>query len=152
MKPLTKEDFFKVKTKGHFKQIVDRILLEIKSGIRKKTLMSAVVNEIPGLGSASNIFDIIKSFAIGLPDNERPSNILGKLDFDDNIEKIIEEDILIKFLKFLSLSINEDDSTSIENFDINLELQKWLSDNYNKRTISGFNESLLKKYIALTLS
>ena len=152
MKPLTKEDFFKVKTKGHFKQIIDRILLEIKSGVRKKTLMSAVVNEIPGLGSASNIFDIMKSFAIGLPDTERPNNILGKLDFDDNIEKIIAEDVLIKFLKFLSLSISEDDSTSIANFDINLELQKWLSDNYNKRTVSGFNENLLRKYIAIVIS
>ena len=151
MKPLTKEDFLKVKTKGQFKQLIDRILKEIKKGAVSKSIVSSLINQIPVLGNASNIYDVLKSFSLNQPDDQRPNNVLGRIDIDDDIEKIIDKDVMLKFLKFLSLSISEDDSTSLSNFNINVELQKYLSDSHNNRTISGFNESILRKYISLVI-
>jgi hypothetical protein len=151
---LSKEDFENVKTIGNLKQLLERFLKEIRSKDAKSALTKAIVSEVPFLGTAKNVKDIIKRLAVKRPDSERPDNALGVLDIDDELEKIISSKVLEKFLDFLVMSINDDDSTPISNWNINSELEEYLKELYKGRTITGFNkkrmkttESVLKEYI-----
>ena len=154
MKNLNKEDFENVKTIGQLKQLLERFLKEIRSKDAKSSLVKAIVSEVPFLGTAKNVKDVMKKLAVGRPDSERPDNALGVLDVDDELEKIISSKVLEKFLDFLVMSINDDDSTSIGDWNINIELEEYLKKLYKGRTITGFNkkrmkttESVLREYI-----
>tara|TARA_B100001059_G_C17735811_1_gene528791 strand:- start:169 stop:654 length:486 start_codon:yes stop_codon:yes gene_type:complete len=151
---LSKEDFENVKTIGELKKLLEIFLKEIRSKDAKSALTKAIVSEVPFLGTAKNVKDIMKRLAVKRPDNERPDNALGILDVDDELEKIISPKVLERFLDFLVISINDDDSTPISDWNINIELESYLKELYKGRTITGFNkkrikttESVLRDYI-----
>ncbi len=153
MKPISKEDFKNIKTIGQLKQLLSRLLKEINTKSTKKTLVKAIVSEIPGLGTAKNVSDIMKKLARNRPDSERPDNPLGILDIDDYLEKIISPEVMENFLNYLVMSINDNDNTPVDEWNINEKLGEWLKEIYRGRSVKGFkenvdiNKSILKEYI-----
>ena len=154
MKNLTKEDFENVKNVGELKELLVRFLKEMKTKSVKKTLVNAIVSEVPGLGSVKNVGEVIKKLAVKRPDSERPSNVLGILDLDDEIERILDDKVLEDFLKFLITTLDENYSESAKNWNINIELEDYLKKIYKGRTVTGFNkkriktaESVLREYV-----
>ena len=60
------------------------------------------------------------------------------LDVDDDVSKIVDDPIENAFLKTLGATLEKmDDRTPLKNLNITKLLQTYISQNFNKRTVSG---------------
>ena len=105
--------------------------------------IDTVLDAIPGVGTAKNIFDFVKA-AYHTPDEKKPKNWIGKLDIDDEYSKIVDDTIENGFLKVISREIESkpDDTPLEDNFNMNDLLSRYISTNYKKRTVTGISENI----------
>ena len=59
----------------------------------------------------------------------------NELNVDDNISQIVDDPIEVAFLNYLAGERFADDSESLENFDVNAELEKFIADKFQGHTV-----------------
>jgi len=98
---------------------------------------SIIIDMIPGGATIRSIFDLVKN-TYDMPDSKRTNTGLDKLNIDDKVSAIVDDRIENQFLRDLAAWIkSKGDEVPLNRFDITKELQKFISDRYNKRTITA---------------
>ena len=122
------------------------LLATLNCGIQyknRKAFFDVLTNEIPGLSAAKTVFAkasdsadfILKMYQVD--DDARPDGNLSKLDMDDHVAKMLDEDVEKEFIKFLITSIGKKaPGERIDpDWDITSEIQDYLWNNNSGRTI-----------------
>jgi hypothetical protein len=113
---------------------------QLKSGVvdaAKSAIVDEIVGKIPGLATAKSLFDFART-AYTLPDESRTGTALDHLDVDDDVSKIVDDPIENAFLASLGKTLDElDDNIKLEDINMTQRLQKYIADNFNKRTVAG---------------
>ncbi len=134
-----------VQTIGDLKALIQTAQLkkrgdQLKGGVidaAKNAVVDELVGKVPFLATAKSLFDFAKD-AYQLPDESRTGTALDYLDVDDDVSKIVDDPIENAFLKTLGATLERmDDRTPLENVNITKLLQTYISNNFNKRTVSG---------------
>jgi hypothetical protein len=114
----------------------------------KKKALSILANLIPAVASAREVFEqsqgvagfILKMYQV--EDDQRPQGNLGKLDMDDEIATILDDKVENMFVKDLINVIQQTenlDAPIADNWSVTDALKKYLEDEYEKRTITGYD-------------
>ena len=134
-----------IQTIGDLKALIQTAQLkkrgdQLKGGVvdaAKGAVVDELIGKVPFLASAKSIFDFAKQ-AYQLPDESRSGTALDYLDVDDDVSKIVDDPIENAFLKTLGATLEKmDDRTPLKNLNITKLLQTYISQNFNKRTVSG---------------
>lgn len=128
-----------LQTYGDLKKIIYAIKSKQKGLKIGGVAVDVILNAIPYAGAAKSTFDFIKA-AFGKPDTKKTNTWIDKLDVDDQASAIIDDKVENGFLEYISNYISKQpDTKRLEpNFDMNDELSKYLSKNYQDRTITGY--------------
>ena len=140
------EDPGEITTVGHLAQLMAQARSTkqgetIKSTI-KDTVVDDLASEMPGLSSAQSIVDFAKE-RYDKPDNELTQTALDHIavGVDDNIAAMLDDNVEKQFVDSWEDEMEKaSPDTPLQNFNINAALQKWLSDEFESRTVSGFGE------------
>jgi hypothetical protein len=134
-----------VQTYGQLKSIINAIKTKQKAvqvwDTAKSKMVDAVVDEligkIPGGAIAKNTFDFFRA-ASKKPDSVKTKTWLDKLDIDDEVLKIVDDTIEAGFLQDFADRIDKeaDNAKLPEDFNMNIELQNYISNKHKKRTVS----------------
>ena len=130
----------------------------IKNAANKKfvgKVATQVAGFVPGLDTATGIVDSAATLAkqyldpsgpvintlkkfMSVADNVRGTNILSKLDIDDEASSIVADEVEDEFVKFMILVLNEfpDNQPIPPDWNMTKELVRYLSYKYKGRTLS----------------
>jgi len=105
--------------------------------------LSALIDGIPGVGNVKAVFDNAKDAAeivknmYGLGDGVKSNTNLDRLNVDDNVSKIVDDPIEMEFLNYLvkELIPSLPPETPMSEFDVNQELQNFLTKNFDGTTV-----------------
>ena len=107
---------------------------ELKDTI-KASLVDELIGKIPGAATAKNLFDFATT-AYSLPDEATEGTALKHLNIDDEIAKIVDDPIENAFLKSYEKEIEKiPNDTELASINITKELQKYIADKFNKRSV-----------------
>ena len=118
--------------------------------VGKKKVLGLLTSALPWFGSAQSAFTqasdaagfITKAYQTA--DSDRSKSNIGKLDMDDDVSKIVDNKIENAFIAFLIDKIvarpSLADTPIPADWNITKELQDWLQDKHNSRTVTGFRE------------
>jgi hypothetical protein len=129
-----------LKTYGDLKKLINYIKISQKGGKLLSKGKEVAVDQILGLiPGASNIKTALGFFkaAFEKPDTVKTNTWLDKLDIDDQISKIVDDTVENSFLENLSKSLENtpDDKELEDDFNINKNLQTYLKDKFNNRSV-----------------
>lgn len=128
-------------TYGDLKSLLKALVANQKTGSivskGKEVAVDTVLSFIPGAGAAKSFFDLVKA-AYKKPDTKKTNTWLDKLDIDDDVSAIVDDAVENGFIENLTKTIEaEPDDKELESdFNMNKKLQDYLSDTYNKRTVT----------------
>jgi len=134
-----------VKTVGDLRALIQTAQLkkrgeQLKGGVidaAKSAIVDEIIGKVPGLAAAKNMFDLARS-AYSLPDEATQGTALKFLNIDDDVSKIVDDPIENAFLADLSKTLQEDpDDTKLEDIDMTRELQTYLADKFNEKTVTA---------------
>jgi len=109
-------------------------------GALKDFAVCALLDAIPGAGTAKGIFDLVRS-TYKMPDEKKTNTALDFLNVDDEVSAIVDDTIENAFLKVLGQELEgESDERRLEDLDVTTLLQKYIAREFDKRTISGYGE------------
>ena len=115
---------------------------ELKQFIRNKKgvgVAKASLGFVPFVGGARDLFDVLKALN-SIPDNKRPNGFLSKFDIDDNIKKIVDNNIEEEFVKYIVKYIEDkDDDELVNDFNMTDILNRFLQQEFAGRGVSGYN-------------
>jgi len=94
-----------------------------------------------GLKTAYDLFKYIGK----LPDDKKTGTFLDKINIDDNFSAIVDDKIENQFLNELAKAFATKTGPLPNDFNINKELQTYISNKYNKRTVATLQEAKKKK-------
>lgn len=141
-----------LKTYGDLKKVMKAIELKQK-GVSivsrgKEVALDTLLSLIPGASTAKTVLGFVQA-AMNRPDDKKTNTWLDKLDIDDKIAQIVDDTVESRFMKYISnrISSKSDDMELEDDFNMNNELQKWLSSTFNKRTVTYVKEQLLREVI-----
>ena len=128
-----------IQTIGQLKQALKRIKA---AKARKQTIdtakdiaAGAILDAIPGAATVKNLFDLVKPF-YSLPDEKRTNTSLDNLDVDDDVSKIVADEIERAFLLDLSKMLEGmSDDTRLKDINMTRRLSSFISDKFNQRTV-----------------
>lgn len=129
---------FRLQTYGDLQKLINVIQLKQRGKKLAGIGFDAILGAIPGLGTAKTAFDVVRA-AFGRPDDRKTNTWLDKLDIDDETSAIVDDTVENGFLQMMSNKINrENPEKQLEpDFDMNKELVNYLSQKYDRRTITG---------------
>ena len=94
----------------------------------------------PGGGTISSLFDLVKN-TYTMDDNARTGTALDYLDVDDDVSAIVDDPIENKFVEAVSKAISDKpDDTRLDTCDMTKLLSKYISGEFNDRTVIGFDD------------
>ena len=134
-----------VKTVGDLRALIQTAQLkkrgeQLKGGVidaAKSAIVDEIIGKVPGLAAAKNMFDLARS-AYSLPDEATQGTALKFLNIDDDVSKIVDDPIENAFLAELSKTLQEKpDETKLEDIDMTRELQTYLADKFNEKTVTA---------------
>ena len=136
--PVPPNPDFQLNTYGDLKRVINVIKLQQKGKKLAGIGIEAIINAIPGLGTAKTAFDLFKA-AFSRPDDKKSNTWLDKLDIDDKTSAIVDDTVENGFLQAISnIILNEPDDKLLEpEFDMNQKMIEYLSNTYDRRTITG---------------
>ena len=106
----------------------------------KDFAVGALLDAIPGAGTAKGIFDLVRS-TYKMPDDKKTNTALDFLNVDDEVSAIVDDSIENAFLKVLGQELKgESDERRLEDLDVTTLLQKYIAREFDKRTIAGYGE------------
>ena len=136
---LTEE--LELNTVGDLKKAIKAMRQAQASGDAGKKALEFIADQIPILNNIKSIWDkakdaknIVKNL-YGMDDGSKTNTNLDKLNVDDNISKIVDDPIEVDFLNYLADERFADDSESLDNFDVNAELEKFIADKFQGHTV-----------------
>lgn len=145
-----------LKTYGDLKKVIKAISQKQKGekilSKGKEIAVDTLLGLIPGAGTAKTVLGFVQA-AIKKPDTKKTDTWLDKLDVDDKVSQIVDDTVENAFMDYIGKSLEQvPDSTELaDDFNMNTELQKWLSATYNKRTISYVKEQIVRSYVRKTI-
>ena len=130
-----------LKTYGDLKRSLDYIRTAKKDEKIGNAVISAVIGNIPGIGQAKTVYDLLK-VGFKKPDTKKTDSWLDKLDVDDEVEAIVDDTVEDGFLRDLAKRFeSEPDDKPLEpDFNMNQKMVDYLKDNYKERTVTGIKE------------
>jgi hypothetical protein len=139
-----KEQEGQLKTVGDLRRAVKGASLAKRKGqgaaAVKDVAVSALLDLLPGAGTAKSIWDVINS-AYSLPDDKKTNTALDLLNVDDQISAIVDDSVENAFLNALGSELkNEPDERELETLNVTTLLQKYISKEFEDRTVAGFQE------------
>lgn len=139
-----------IQTVGELKKIINLHRLKaagkgtakIAGGVVVDAAIDELSGKIPGLQAAFALFrgakdtvSMIKKY-YSAEDNFKTNTGLDKLNIDDNVSKIVDDEIETAFLKAL-IDMLDDMNDDDEIPDVNLELQKFLKRKFNQHSVEA---------------
>lgn len=116
---------------------------ELKKFIRNKKgvgVAKASLGFVPFVGGARDLFDVLKALK-NIPDNKLPRGFLSKFDIDDNIQKIVDNNIEEEFVKYIVKYIEDkDDEELVNDFNMTDILNRFLQQEFAGRGVSGYSD------------
>ena len=145
-----------LKTYGDLKKVLKAISLKqngekiVSQG--KEVAIDTLLGLIPGAGAAKTVLGFLTA-AVKKPDTKKTNTWLDRLDIDDKVSQIVDETIENQFMDAMAKKTEQeaDDKELGDDFNMNTELQQWLSNTYDKRTVSFMKEQILKGYVRKTI-
>ena len=141
-----------LKNYGDLKKVLKAISLKQKGekiiSQGKEVTIDALLGLIPGASTAKTVLGFLTA-AVKKPDTKKTNTWLDKLDIDDKVTQIVDDTVENKFMDDMAKQIQSkpDEEELGDGFNMNIELQKWLSNNYDKRTVSYVKEQIVRGYI-----
>lgn len=138
-----------LKTYGDLKKVLKAIQMNQKGqkivSQGKEVALDALLGLIPGAGAAKTVLGFLQA-AVKKPDGTKTKTWLDKLDVDDKVSQIVDDTIENSFMDSMAKKIEgeADDKELSDEFNMNTELQNYLSNNFDKRTVSYMQEQLVK--------
>ena len=106
----------------------------------KDAVVDEILGKIPGGAAAKTMFGFIKA-SYDLPDTARTGTALDYLDVDDDVAKIVDDPIENAFLSQFSKDLESLDADEpLESINMTALLSKYIGEEFNTRTITGFDE------------
>lgn len=149
LKEMIKEEYQNVlceqelKTVGDLRAVLRKIQLAKKAGkvtdVAKDIAVGAVLDIIPGASTAMNVFDVVKSVwdPSGKKPDKKTGSPLDKLQIDPEISAIVDDTVEEKFLIAVGKEFEKaDDNTPLDSLDMTKSLQKYIGQEYDKRSVS----------------
>ena len=135
--PVTNPNF-QLRTYGDLKKVINVIQLQQKGKKLQGIAVDLILGAIPYLGNVKTAFDVYKA-AFSKPDNQKTGTWLDKIDVDDKVSAIVDDNVENGFIQAMSDIFNSkpDDAILEPDFDMNAEMSKYLAGNYDQRTITG---------------
>ena len=138
--PLTRNP----ETVGDLRALIDDAMSTKRADQGKeagKDLAKGILADLlPGGGTISGAFDAFKTM-YSMPDDKRTGTALDYLDVDDEVSAIVDDNVENKFLKAVVDNIKDvDDSMRLADFNMTKKLAKYIKQNFDSRTITGFDE------------
>ena len=127
-----------METYGDLKNLINVIKAQKKDSKIKGVAIDTIIGSIPGAGYVKSAFDFYKA-AIKTPDDKRPDSWLSRLDVDDEMSAIVDDNVENGFLKSATKTFEKqpDDKKLNPDFDMNQEMIKYLDSKYSGRTLTG---------------
>ena len=134
-----------METHGDLKKTIKNVLAKKKAERVGKAALGAVISAVPGLGTAKDGLDVVKSL-FNRPDTKKTNTWLDKLDVDDEASSIVDDTVEDTFIqdKYKNLMDEPDEKPLDQNFSMNKELVQFLKDKYKNRTLFGIKENDMK--------
>ena len=129
-----------IETFEDLRKLLRSIELKRKGGVVGKKALSFAASLIPGGSAAKELYDNakdVKEFLQDLytaDDNFKTQTRLDALNIDDNVSKIVDDQVEAAFLKVLPKLI-ADKSGPIGDYNITKELQAFLASKFDKTTV-----------------
>ena len=114
----------------------------------KEVAIDTLIGLIPGGGAAKTVLGFLQA-AAKKPDTKKTNTWLDRLDIDDKVTQIVDDSVENGFMDAMAKQIQSkpDEEELGDDFNMNIELQKWLSNTYDKRTVSYVKEQIVRGYI-----
>ena len=145
-----------LKTYGDLKMVLKAISRHQKGekimSQGKELALDTLLGFIPGASAAKTVLGFLTA-AVKKPDTKKTNTWLDKLDIDDKVSQIVDDTIENQFMAAMAKKIEQeaDNKELGDDFNMNTELQQWLSNTYDKRTVSFMKEQILKGYVRKTI-
>ena len=137
-----KKGKIEINTVGDLKKLIAKATNKKKDSIRGAGVSDAaqgmIADLIPGAGTIRDLAAAaIKAYR--LPDKAQSQTGLDHLNVDDEMSKIVADEVENAFLKsFAQKFAGQPDETPLKDVDINDMLAKFIAGKFNNRTITGF--------------
>lgn len=141
-----------LKTYGDLKKVLKAISLKQKGekifSQGKEVGLDTLLGFIPGAGAAKTMLGFIRA-ATQKPDTKKTGTWLDKLDVDDKVSQIVDDTVENAFMDAMAKKIEQEpeDKELEDDFNMNTELQQWLGNTYDKRTVSYVQEQIVRSYV-----
>jgi hypothetical protein len=116
--------------------------LKQKGGEIGKKAARFLIGMIPGGGAGLELFDKAKDAndffknIYGADDSFKTNSALDNLNVDDDISKIVDDPIEVAFLKDFIAGLKGREEEPLANLSVTRELQIFIADKFNKKTVS----------------
>ena len=145
--PITqKAELDKLNTLGDLRKLVKKAKGKKQDEIRgagvKDAAVGMLADLIPGAGTIKDLSSAAMK-AYKMPDEAAEQSALKFLNVDDDMSKIVNDEIENKFIKGLIDRLEgmpDDMPLNSDKLNVNRLLSKWLAHEFNARTITGFEE------------
>jgi hypothetical protein len=145
-----------LKTYGDLKKVLKAIRMDQKGekivSQGKELGIDTLLSFFPGAGAAKTVLGFVQA-AVKKPDTKKSNTWLDRLDVDDKVSQIVDDTIENQFMAAMAKKIEQeaDDTELSDDFNMNTELQQWLADTYDKRTVSYVKEQMVRSYVRKTI-
>ncbi len=95
-------------------------------------------------GTVKNLYTLFQQLG-KLPDDKKTGTFLDKINIDDNFSAIVDDRIENQFLNDLANVFSKKTGPLPNDFNINKELQTFIANKYNKRTVATLEEKKKSK-------
>jgi len=131
-----------IKTYGDLKKVLQAIELKRVGKLAAEKVVGYLGGLIPGASAIINVvkdakdtFDFVKS-VYSADDNFKTQSGLDRLNVDDNVSAIVDDNIEAAFLKYLTAALMKmNDATPIDDWSATQELQKYLSQQFQGHAV-----------------
>ena len=136
-----------IRTVGDLRAVLNKIKLAKKAsgaaGVGKDFAKDAAMNIVsdffPGAGTAKTVIDLVRSVwdPLGNQPDKKTGSPLDKLQIDPEVSKSVDDTVEEKFLDAISKELERiNDNTPLDNLDMTRALQKYISREYDRRSVS----------------
>jgi len=145
-----------LKTYGDLKKVLQAISRHQKGekivSQGKELALDTLLGFIPGASAAKTVLGFLTA-AVKKPDTKKTNTWLDRLDIDDKVSQIVDDTIENQFMAAMAKKIEQEPENKElgDDFNMNTELQQWLANTYDKRTVSFMKEQILKGYVRKTI-
>jgi rubrerythrin len=135
-----------LETYGDLKQAIQSIAKKQKTDKIAGVAADAILDFVPGYGAAKTTFQFIKA-AVTKPDGQKSQTWLDRLDIDDKMAAIVDNNVENGFMQTIAKAIDkEPNDKKLElDFNMNAKMVNYLQDKYQGRHIAGIKESKIDK-------